>query len=489
MEVPTLASVIEEIRSRPKLLTEYIEEIYERINRVEPILRAYITIRPKEEVLRDAKVVIEKLRSGEAGKLAGALVAIKDNIVTKGLRTTCASRMLKDFIPPYNATVVERLLSNDAIIIGKTNMDEFAMGSTTENSAFYPTRNPWDTNRVPGGSSGGSAVAVSALEALASLGSDTGGSVRAPAAFTATVGLKPTYGLVSRYGLIAYASSMDQIGPICRSVVDTALILDVIAGKDGKDATCIGVRKCNYVDEVREGINDGVKAKLVVIEEMVSEGVEPVIKASFERTLRKLEANGFSVSWVSEQIIKYSLPAYYIIAMGEASSNLARYDGLRYGLHHSVEGLSWYEVFSKVRSEGFGREVKRRILVGTYVLSAGYYDAYYLRASKVRRVIRDRLKDLLRRYDFIVSPTMPVLPPKLGERIVDPLKLYAIDVETVVANLAGLPAISVPSDFISNLPVGFQIMGDEFSECYLLKVSAFIESILKVSPTAPSWVM
>lgn len=489
MNVPTLRSFIDEVSDKPKLILDYIEYIYEKIEKAEPIIRAYITVRPKEDIIRDAKSVIEKMKSGNGGKLRGALIAIKDNIVTKGLRTTCASKILYDFIPPYNATVVERILAEDGIIIGKTNMDEFAMGSTTENSAFFPTRNPWDVNRVPGGSSGGSAAAVAALEAIASLGSDTGGSVRAPAAFTATVGLKPTYGLVSRYGLIAYASSMDQIGPICRTVVDTAILLDVIAGRDGRDATCVGTRKCNYLEEAIKGLNEGSTAKLVVIEEMVSEGVESVVRKSFERSLRRLESNGFLVDWVSEPIVKYALPTYYIIAMGEASSNLARYDGLRYGLHHKVEGLSWCEVYSKVRSEGFGKEVKRRVLVGTFVLSAGYYDAYYLRASKVRRVIRDRIKSLLNQYDYIVSPTMPVVPPKLGERIVDPLKLYAIDIDTVVANLVGLPAISVPSDFVDGLPIGFQVMGDEFSECNLLRVSSFIESIFKISPTAPSWVI
>ncbi|OYT47906.1 MAG: Asp-tRNA(Asn)/Glu-tRNA(Gln) amidotransferase GatCAB subunit A [Desulfurococcales archaeon ex4484_42] len=486
MRILTLLDVIESIRDKPKTLFDYIEHTYDIISKVEDKVRAYITLRDKEHVLKDAKRVYDRLIRGSAGKLAGTLIAIKDNISTKGLRTTCASKILEDYVPPYDATVVERLKMEDAIIIGKTNMDEFAMGSTTENSAFFPTKNPWDLSRVPGGSSGGSAVATAAFEATAALGSDTGGSIRAPASFTGCVGLKPTYGLVSRYGLIAYASSMDQIGPITRTVKDAALILDVIAGPDLRDSTSLDASfPKTFLEYAMEGSREGVKAKLVVIEEMVKEGVERSIYLSFVRTIRHLEANELEISWVSKPIIKYALPAYYIIAMAEASSNLARYDGLRYGLHLDVEGRSWYEVFAEVRSLGFGKEVKRRILLGTYVLSAGYYQAYYLRASKVRRLIRDALVNLLKTYDCIISPTMPVLSPRLGERIVDPLKLYAIDVNTVLANLAGIPAISIPSDLVDGLPVGLQLMSNELREDLLLKVSSYIESILKITPLIP----
>ncbi len=473
----------------PRYIFEYIDETYEVIEKVEDKIRSFITLRSKEDVLRDAKKVYSKLIEGKAGRLAGVLIAIKDNISTKGLRTTCASKILEDYIPPYDATVITKIKMEDAIIIGKTNMDEFAMGSTTENSAFFPTRNPWDPNRVPGGSSGGSATAVAALESLTALGSDTGGSIRAPAAFTGCVGLKPTYGLVSRYGLIAYASSMDQIGPITRTVMDSALILDIISGLDPHDATSLEKRFLKPLTYYAEkGYRGDVEFSIVVLEEMVGEGVESAVRSSFMRTIRKLEANGINVGWTSRPIIKYALPTYYIIAMAEASSNLARYDGLRYGLHESVEGRSWYEVFAKVRSRGFGKEVKRRILLGTYVLSAGYYQAYYVRASKVRRLIRDTLNLLLRKYDFIASPTMPVLPPRLGERIVDPLKLYAIDINTVLANLAGLPAISIPSDVVDGLPVGFQLIGNELREDELISASAFIESIINLAPLVPPMV-
>ena len=482
----TLIEYLSIVKNNPKYIFEYIEETYEIIERIEPKIKSFITLRSKDDVLKDAEKVYKKLREGKAGPLAGALVAIKDNIVTKGLRTTCASKILYDFIPPYDATVIIRIKEADGVIIGKTNMDEFAMGSTTENSAFFVTRNPWDLNRVPGGSSGGSATAVAAYEATVALGSDTGGSVRAPAAFTGIVGLKPTYGLVSRYGLIAYASSMDQIGPMGRTVADTALLLDIISGPDIHDATSIKYYPSKpYLKAALEGY-EGARARVVVIEEMVTEGVEEPVRKSFERSLRKLEANDIIIEWTSRPIIKYALPAYYIIAMAEASSNLARYDGLRYGIHEEVEGKSWYEVYADVRSRGFGVEVKRRILLGTYVLSAGYYQAYYVRASKVRRLIRDELEALLKIYDFIVSPTMPVLPPRIGERIVDPLKLYAMDIETILANLAGFPAISIPSDIIDGLPVGFQLIGYELSELELLRVASFIERIFGITPAVPT---
>ena len=484
----TITELKRAVHEDPAFLLEYIDKTYEVISKIEPEVKAYITLKSKEEVLKEAEAIISKIKSGKAGLLAGCLVAVKDNIVTKGLRTTCASKMLYDFVPPYSATVVERLLSEDAIVIGKTNMDEFAMGSTTENSAFYPTRNPWDTSRVPGGSSGGSAAATAALEATASLGSDTGGSIRAPAAYTATVGLKPSYGLVSRYGLIAYANSLEQIGPIGRSVSDVALLLDVISGFDPRDST--SVKECSrgvpYSKCVEKEVENRVK--VAVVREMTSEGIEPPVRAVFNSVLSKLEANDFHIEEVAIPEIKYALPTYYIIATAEASSNLARFDGLRYGYHTPVEGRSWYDVFSDVRTEAFGSEVKRRILVGSFVLSAGYYDEYYLRASKVRRIIRDKLLKVLRDFDVIASPTMPILPPKLGERIADPLKLYAMDVNTVPANLSGLPAISLPAGFVGNLPVGLQLMGGMFSECRLLAISKFIEDLLSITPAVPEMV-
>jgi len=489
MKAPlTINELKEYVMNDPDFILEYVEKIYDVISSIEPKVRAFITLRPREEVIRDAKAVIAKIKSRTAGYIAGCLIAIKDNIVTKGIRTTCASRMLQDFVPPYNATVVERLREEDAIIIGKTNMDEFAMGSTTENSAFFSTRNPWDLTRVPGGSSGGSAAAVAALEATASLGSDTGGSIRAPAAYTATVGLKPSYGLVSRFGLIAYANSLEQIGPICRSVSDVATLLDVISGFDPRDSTSIKKRhQRGFYTACTEREPEG-KIRVAIIREMVSDGIEAPVKAIFNSVLDKLESNGFHVEEVSVPELKYALPTYYIIATAEASSNLARYDGIRYGYHIAVEGRSWYDVYSDVRSAAFGDEVKRRILVGSFVLSAGYYDEYYLRASKVRRVIRDKLLRILNSFDVIASPTMPVLPPRFGERITDPLKLYAMDVNTVPANLSGLPAISLPAGFVGNLPVGFQLMSRMFSECKLLTISKFIEDLLNIAPAIPELV-
>ncbi|MCD6083996.1 MAG: Asp-tRNA(Asn)/Glu-tRNA(Gln) amidotransferase subunit GatA [Desulfurococcales archaeon] len=489
MKAPlTINELKEYVMNDPDFILEYVEKIYDVISSIEPKVRAFITLRPREEVIRDAEAVIAKIKSRTAGYLVGCLIAVKDNIITKGIRTTCASRMLQDFVPPYNATVVERLREEDAIIIGKTNMDEFAMGSTTENSAFFSTRNPWDLTRVPGGSSGGSATAVAALEATASLGSDTGGSIRAPAAYTATVGLKPSYGLVSRFGLIAYANSLEQIGPICRSVSDVAVLLDVISGFDPRDSTSIkrGRQRGFYTACMERELESEIK--VAIIREMFSDGIEAPVKTIFNSVLDKLESNGFHVEEVSVPELKYALPTYYIIATAEASSNLARYDGIRYGYHIVVEGRSWYDVYSDVRSTAFGDEVKRRILVGSFVLSAGYYDEYYLRASKVRRVIRDRLLRILSSFDVIASPTMPVLPPRFGERITDPLKLYAMDVNTVPANLSGLPAISLPAGFVGNLPVGFQLMSKMFSECELLTISKFIEDLLNIAPAIPELV-
>jgi len=489
MKVPlTINELKEYVVNDPDFILEYVERTYDVISSIEPKVRAFITLRPREEVIREAEAIIAKIKSRTAGCLAGCLIAVKDNIVTKGMRTTCASRMLQDFVPPYNATVVERLREEDAIIIGKTNMDEFAMGSTTENSAFFSTRNPWDLTRVPGGSSGGSAAAVASLEVTASLGSDTGGSIRAPAAYTATVGLKPSYGLVSRFGLIAYANSLEQIGPICRSVSDVAVLLDVISGFDPRDSTSIkrGRQRGFYTACMERELESEIK--VAIIREMVSDGIEAPVKTIFNSVLDKLESNGFHVEEVSVPELKYALPTYYIIATAEASSNLARYDGIRYGYHIVVEGRSWYDVYSDVRSTAFGDEVKRRILVGSFVLSAGYYDEYYLRASKVRRVIRDRLLKILSSFDVIASPTMPVLPPRFGERITDPLKLYAMDVNTVPANLSGLPAISLPAGFVGNLPVGFQLMSKMFSECELLTISKFIEDLLNIAPAIPELV-
>jgi aspartyl-tRNA(Asn)/glutamyl-tRNA(Gln) amidotransferase subunit A len=468
---------IKSLRARveedPDFLFKYIEEVYKIIEKYEGVIKAYITLRPMDEVVREAE---EVLKRGTLGPLGGSLVAVKDNISTKGIRTTCGSKMLESYVPPYDATVVERIKTAGGIIIGKTNMDEFAMGSTTENSSFFPTRNPWDLERVPGGSSGGSAAAVAACEATVALGSDTGGSIRLPAAYTGTVGLKPTYGLVSRYGLIAYASSLDQIGPIGRCVDDVARVLSVIAGHDSRDSTSLKVEVPDYTQFVSE--EPLRKYRAVVIEEMIGEGVDREVIKVLEHVVDKLEGYDIEVEFRSIPILEYSLPAYYIIAMAEASSNLARYDGLRYGIHLSTEGLLWTKTYAQVRKMGFGDEVKRRIILGTYVLSEGLYEGYYLKAAKVRRAIYDSFRKLFSEFDFAVSPTAPTPPPKLGEVVADPLKLYSLDINTVPVNLAGLPAISVPGGFVGGLPVGIQLFGPPLSEGVLINVARIVEVIV-----------
>ncbi|MEM2273308.1 MAG: Asp-tRNA(Asn)/Glu-tRNA(Gln) amidotransferase subunit GatA, partial [Candidatus Bathyarchaeia archaeon] len=443
-----------------------------RIHRVEGKINAYITT-TFDEALREAKRVDEKIRRGETvGKLAGVAVAVKDNICTMRVRTTCASKMLEKFIPPYDATVVERLKREDAIIIGKTNMDEFAMGSTTETSYFGSTRNPWDLTKVPGGSSGGSAAALIADETTLSLGSDTGGSIRCPASYCSVIGLKPTYGLVSRYGLIAYANSLEQIGPMAKSTVDCALLLSVIGGYDPRDGTSVKIPLADYTGHLA---NDLRGIRVGVIKEFFGEGVEDSVKKHVWRAIHLLEGLGASYEQVSLPSLEYALAAYYIIAMSEASSNLARYDGLRYGFRVKHEDADWSRIYAKNRRIGFGAEVKRRIMLGTYALSAGYYEQYYLKALKIRTIIRREFEGALKRFDVLIGPTMPMPPFNLGERIQDPLTLYMCDILTVPANLTGYPAISVPCGFEGELPIGLQIMGRPFDEATLLKISYALE--------------
>ncbi len=460
----------ERVAEDPDFLFEYIEEVYRVIERHEPQIRAYITLRPKEEVLGEAEAL---LKSGKLGPLGGALVALKDNISTRGIRTTCGSRMLESYVPPYDATVVSKIKESGGIIVGKTNMDEFAMGSTTENSAFYPTRNPWDYERVPGGSSGGSAAAVAACEATVALGSDTGGSIRLPASYTGTVGLKPTYGLVSRYGLVAYGSSLDQIGPIARCVEDAAIVLDVISGHDPRDSTSLRVEVGGFEKYV---VDEPLKSyRVVVIEEMIGEGLDKEVAGVFSKVLKKLESRGLRVEYRSMPLLRYSLSAYYIIAMAEASSNLARYDGLRYGIQPEVEAVHWTDAYGRVRTAGFGYEVKRRILLGAYILSEGLYEGYYLKAAKVRRLLYEEFVRLFREYDLAVSPTSPTLPPRIGEVITDPIRLFSLDVNTTPINLAGLPALSVPGGLANGLPVGVQVFGPPLSEGPILNLARIIE--------------
>jgi aspartyl-tRNA(Asn)/glutamyl-tRNA(Gln) amidotransferase subunit A len=387
---------------------------------------------------------------------------------TKGIKTTCSSKILENFVPPYDATVIEQLKSSNAVILGKTNMDEFAMGSSTENSAFFPTRNPWDLDRVPGGSSGGSAVAVAADESIYALGSDTGGSIRQPAGFCSVVGLKPTYGRVSRFGLVAFASSLDQIGPITKNVADCALVLNTIAGHDPKDSTSAP----NPVPDYTKSLNPNIKnLRIGIPKEYFVEGMQKEVRASLETAINRLKELGAIVDWnVSLPLTKYALAVYYILAPSEASANLARYDGVKYGFSYQDTTNMW-EAMEKTKQFGFGAEVKRRIMLGTYALSAGYYDAYYLKAQKVRTLIIREFKDAFEKYDALVTPTSPTVPFKLGEKVDDPIQMYLSDVCTLPINIAGLPAISIPAGFADGLPIGMQIIGKPFDEETILHIA------------------
>ena len=460
------------IRGGELLAEEYVSCFLERMEKLDGRVKAYITV-VREEALKQARLVDEKVKAGaRLGRLAGVPVAVKDNICTSGIRTTCASRMLENFVPPYDATVVERLKAEDAVILGKTNMDEFAMGTSTETSYFGPTKNPWNLERVPGGSSGGSAAAVAAGMAPLSLGSDTGGSIRCPASFCGVVGLKPTYGLVSRYGLIAYANSLEQIGPIAFNTRDCSLLLSVIAGRDLRDSTTLSVEAGSY-DGALGGDLKGFKVGLV--KELMGEGTHPAVVEALQRFAGKLEELGAWIGKVSLPILEYALPAYYIIAMSEASSNLARYDGIRYGFRAEGEGLDWSREFSVTRSLGFGSEVKRRIILGTYALSAGYYDRFFLKAVKVATMIRRSLTESFKKFSLLLAPTMPLPPFRLGEKISDPLALYMCDIDTVPVNLAGVPAISVPCGFHEGLPLGAQLIAPPLGEGRLLKAAEAYE--------------
>jgi len=407
---------------------------------------------------------------GHKGPLAGVPVAIKDNISTTGLSTTCSSKILQGYVPPYDAHVIEKLKAAGAVILGKTNMDEFAMGTSTESSHYGPTLNPWDTERVPGGSSGGSAAVVAAGEAPVSLGSDTGGSVRCPAAFCGVVGLKPTYGVVSRFGLISYANSLEQIGPMATTVTDIAILMDVIGGYDSRDSTSIN-RKNTYSDALKDDVKG---LKIGVPEEYFGEGIEKDVEKAVWDAIGKYEDMGASWKKIAMPHTKYALASYYIIAMSEASSNLARFDGTRYGFR-AEEGENWHTMASKTRAQGFGSEVKRRILLGTYALSAGYHDKYYLKALKVRTLVKQDFDRAFTDVDVLMAPTMPTPAFKIGEKIDDPLSLYLADVNTVPINLAGVPSISVPCGFSGGMPVGLQIIGKPFDENTILRAAYSFE--------------
>ncbi|NPA53087.1 MAG: Asp-tRNA(Asn)/Glu-tRNA(Gln) amidotransferase subunit GatA [Aquificae bacterium] len=453
--------------------SEIIESFVERTKEFEPKINSYVTDLT-QQALEKAKEADEKLSSLEnIPDLFGLPIAIKDNISTKGIRTTCSSKMLENYVPPFDATVIEKLNQQGYIITGKTNLDEFAMGSSTENSAFFTTKNPWDLERVPGGSSGGSAAAVGAGIVPAALGSDTGGSIRQPAAFCGVVGLKPTYGRVSRYGLVAFASSLDQIGPITRTVEDAALLLNIISGKDPKDSTSDNVPVLDFLSYIGKDIK-GIKIGLpkeFFIEELDSQIKETVLNAA-----KELEKEGAELVEVSLPTTKYAIEAYYIIAPSEASSNLARYDGVRYG-YRAKEYKNLEEMYSKTRDEGFGAEVKRRIMLGTYALSSGYYDAYYLKAQKVRTLIYQEFMNVFKEVDVLLTPTTPDVAFKIGEKTDDPIQMYLSDIFTVSVNMASLPGISIPCGFKDNLPIGMQIIGKPFDEGTVLQVASYYEKM------------
>ena len=446
---------------------EITNSVLERINEVDDKVRACITI-SDDIAIEQAKIADSCIAKGNINSLTGIPVLIKDVICTKGIRTTCSSKMLEHFIPPYDATVVEKLKTANVVILGKTNMDEFAMGSSTEHSAFFPTHNPWNLDFVPGGSSGGSTAAVSIDETIFALGSDTGGSVRQPAGFCGVVGLKPTYGRVSRYGLIAFASSLDQIGPISKDTTDCALIMNNIAGYDKKDSTSIQHPVPDYTKNL---IPDVKGLKIGIPREFFVEGMQTEVRTALETAINKLKNMGAEVDWnASLPSTKYALAVYYILAPSEASANLARYDGVKYGFSE-LKASNVIEMTEKTRQFGFGPEVKRRIMLGTYALSAGYYDAYYLKAQKVRAIIKEEYIEAFKKYDALITPTSPTVAFKLGEKLDNLMQMYLNDVCTLTINIAGVPAISIPAGFVNNLPVGMQIIAKPFDEETIFRIA------------------
>ena len=461
----------EQLHKKEISVTDLVEESYKRISKVETQVGAFLTL-DEERARSQAKKLDEKLGTDEAkGLLFGMPVGVKDNIVTKDLRTTAASQILHNFDPIYDATVVTKLQEAETITIGKLNMDEFAMGSSTENSSFKKTKNPWNLETVPGGSSGGSAAAVAAGEVPFSLGSDTGGSIRQPASFCGVVGLKPTYGRVSRFGLIAFASSLDQIGPITRTVEDNAYVLQAIAGVDPMDSTSANVEVPSYVNALTGEVKG---LKIGVPREYIGEGVNPEVRESVMQALATLEKLGATWEEVSLPHSKYALSTYYLLSSSEASANLARFDGVRYG-YRSPNSNNLMELYKNSRAEGFGDEVKRRIMLGTFALSSGYYDAYYKKAQKARTLIKKDFEDVFAKYDVIVGPTTPTPAFKIGEKTSDPLTMYANDILTIPVNLAGVPGISVPCGFDQGLPLGLQIIGKHFDEATVYRVAHAFE--------------
>lgn len=445
---------------------EVVSSVYGRIDAVEEKIKAYVTL-TRDEAYEMAAAADRDRAAGGSGALMGVPMAIKDNMCTKGIKTTCSSKILQNFVPPYESTVTAKLIENGYVLAGKTNLDEFAMGSSTENSGFHTTRNPWDTGRIPGGSSGGSAAAVAADECAAALGSDTGGSIRQPASLCGVVGLKPTYGRVSRYGLVAFASSLDQIGPITKNVRDCAVLMNVISGRDLRDSTSAPVDVPDFTAVIGKDIRG---LKIGIPKEYFIEGLDPDVEAAVKEAVRKFESLGAVPIEVSLPHTGYAVATYYVLATSEASSNLARYDGVKYGFR--AEGKDLIDMYMKSRAQGFGPEVKRRIILGTYALSSGYYDAYYKKAQQVRTLIKNDFENAFKKVDVIVTPTSPTAAFRLGEKTADPLQMYLADIFTISVNLAGVPGISVPCGFTSgNLPIGLQLIGRHFDEETLLKAS------------------
>ena len=472
----TVHEIQEKLKNKELTVTDITKAYVDRINEKEKDVEAFVTTLT-DEALEQAKDIQAKINAGEiSGDFAGIPIGIKDNMCTKGVRTTCSSKMLENFIAPYDATVVEKLNKENMIDLGKLNMDEFAMGGSTEYSYFKKTRNPWDLNKVPGGSSGGSAAAVAANLVPWALGSDTGGSIRQPASFCGVVGLKPTYGLVSRYGLVAFASSLDQIGPITKDVRDSAMLLNIIAGHDEKDSTSAEVEKKDYT----KCLNNDVKGlKIGIPREFFAEGINEEVKDRLEKIIEEYKNMGAEIEEFSLDIAQYSLATYYIIACAEASSNLGRFDGIRYG-YRTPEFSNLKDIYRKSRSEGFGEEVKRRIILGTYVLSSGYYDAYYKKAQQVRTLVMNEFNKAFEKYDVILTPTAPTAAFDIGSKSNNPLEMYLADICTVSVNIAGLPGISIPVGVNKEgMPVGMQLIGNRFKEEKILHAAYAMEQKLK----------
>jgi len=470
---------IQQVQNGDISAEDFMFETLDRIKKVDDTLHAFLSV--NDDAIEQAKTIDKKIKSGDkVGACYGMPISIKDNMCIKGSKTTCASKMLENFVAPYDATVITKLKQQDAVFVGKVNMDEFAMGLTTEFSAFGPSKNPWNTDCIPGGSSGGSAVSVSAFECLASLGSDTGGSVRNPASFCSVVGYKPTYGLISRYGLISYANSIEQIGPLTRTVKDTAFMLNMICGLDSNDNTTVD----NNSEDYLSGIDSGIEGKKIgIIKEMIGDGTDPAVLSATKDAITKLESLGAICEEISLDMVKYSVAAYYTITATEAGSNLARYDNLRYGYDFPVEGYEFNSYIAKARRK-FGPEVTRRMIIGGFVPSAGHAGKYFLKAMKVKSKLTKEVNEAFQKFDLLIAPTVPILPFNIGEKIDDPVALFLVDINTVTANLTGKPAISVPYAISNGLPIGMQLFANSMDDKLLLQAAHALEQTVKL-PEVP----